>query len=227
MSDAVKVNSLGVNNICTIVKDTHVLLIHYSTDYVFDGKAVTAYNELSHVNPINNYGKSKYMGEQVIKDTYNRHYILRLSWVYDNDSENFPNKILQRYIDGIQSKIVSDKTGSPTHVDLISSLTERILKKYSKLPEIDRHKSFGLYHLSASGVTSWYDFASYIIQKYCVYKKTEIDSLKIKKCTSDEFNSITKRPNNSVLDCSKLEKFLSLKIPTWQDYANKYIEKKL
>lgn len=227
MSDAIRVNSLGVNNICTILKDTHVLFIHYSTDYVFDGKAVGSYNELSHVNPINNYGKSKYMGEQVIKDTHSRHYILRVSWVYDNDSDNFPNKILQRYIDGIESKIVSDQTGSPTHVNLISSLTERILKKYSELSEIDRHKSFGLYHLSASGVTSWYDFASYIIQKYCDYKKADINRTKIKKCTSDEFNSTSKRPSNSALDCSKLEKFLSLKIPTWQDYANKYIEKKL
>tara|TARA_B100000035_G_scaffold63895_1_gene51811 strand:- start:22729 stop:23649 length:921 start_codon:yes stop_codon:yes gene_type:complete len=227
MSDAMKVNCSGVNNICTVLKDTRVLFIHYSTDYVFDGKNSGFYNESSQENPINNYGKSKYMGEQEIKDIYDRHYILRVSWVYDNDSDNFPNKILKRYKDGLESKIVSDQTGSPTHVDLISHLTHHILKKYNKLSEEDRQRSFGLYHLSARGVTSWYDFAKYITKKYSDFKNLQFYSSRIKKCSSDELNSISNRPSNSALDCAKLEKFLSLKISTWQDYADKFIENKI
>ena len=171
---------------------------------------------------------SKYMGEQLIQNIYSNHYILRTSWVYDDEnSNNFPNKILKKYLEQKDITIVSDQKGSPTHVDLISYLTECLLEKYLKLTNDEREKSFGIYHLAANGKTSWYNFSKYIIERYCNLKKIKLCNNRIKECTSQEFKSIVSRPSNSVLDCTKLEKFLSLKIPSWQDYADKFIQRKI
>ena len=225
--DAININATGVENIIRSMENKNILFIHYSTDYVFDGNTSIPYHELSKRNPINSYGISKYMGERLIENFYNKYYILRTSWVYDNyNVNNFPNKILNRYLEEKDIQIVKDQKGSPTHVNLISKLTESLILKYNTLSESEKYNSYGTYHATSRGQTSWYDFSRYIIEKHCIKKKVKINYKKIHACSSDKFQSIASRPLNSVLDCSKLEQFLSLKIPTWQYYADKFMEKK-
>ena len=226
--DAININSLGVENIIRSIKDTGILFIHFSTDYVFDGDTTIPYNESCKQNPINSYGMSKYMGERLIQDLYNKYYILRTSWVYDNHNENnFPNKVLRRYLKQKNIQIVDDQKGSPTHVELITDLTQKIIIKHDALSQKEKNSSYGIYHATSSGETSWYSFAKYIIEKYSKYKKLKVNYNNISSCSSGEFETVASRPTNSLLDCSKLEKFLSLKMPTWQYYADKFIQKKL
>lgn len=220
------VNTGALSNICSAIKNKNTLLIHYSTDYVFDGKSKKPYTETNKPNPINQYGLSKLNGENVLKNSDINHIIFRTSWVYDNSHRNFPSKILQSIDQGQPLTIVDDQFGVPNHVNFISSATLLCMKKYSSYSDNSKLNSCGLYHMSSAGKTSWYEFACYLIKQY-VQRKNSKRNIETRPIKTEELSLLAKRPLFSVLDATKLQKQFDITIPSWQDDANKFIESKL
>ena len=215
--EAYLINSKAIEKISEYSYKNMSLFIHYSTDYVFDGKSNNSYLETDLENPVNVYGKSKLEGEKAIKESKCRYIIFRTSWVYSDIGNNFPKKILDLASKEDKLKIVMDQIGSPTSTDLISDITEICIKK---------NCINSLYHLTSSGKTTRLDFAKYLI------KGANIRGKKL-KCTIDDLEPIlskdtkalAKRPKNSVLDCTKLESKIGIKMPRWQENVDLFLNK--
>ena len=219
-----KVNNLAIKNIVNTLKDRKTLLIHYSTDYVFDGKKKSPYSESDKTNPLNCYGQSKLDGELHIISSHLNYFIFRTSWVYDNDSDNFPNKIINKFNKKKDLQIINDQVGTPTHVKLIANNTLKCIKYFLKSNDVTKRELSGLYHLTSSDYTSWYYFAHYLINAYT--SKNNIDMVTIAKLKTSEFITSAKRPLYSVLDCDKFEKTFSIKLESWKTYADFFIRSK-
>lgn len=220
-----KVNNLAIKNIVDALEGTKTLLIHYSTDYVFDGNKNVPYLESDKPNPLNCYGQSKLDGEKCIKDSNLNFFIFRTSWVYDNTSDNFPNKILSRFNEKQNLKIIDDQIGAPTHVKLIADNSLMSIEYFLESNNAKRKKISGLYHLTSSDYVSWYDFAHYLLAGYTSKKK--MNMIKITKLKTYQFITRAKRPLYSVLDCGKFEKTFSTKLESWKVYADYFVRSKL
>ena len=197
------------------------LLIHFSTDYVFDGKKKTAYLETDELSPLNVYGDSKMEGEKAILSSGCKTIILRTSWVYSAFRKNFLLTILNLASTQEKIKVINDQVGAPTSTELIAQVTLDFIHKY--LP--NQNLQMGIYHLSPSGKTSWYGFAKEIIRltvkENSQSKILEKDILPI---STQEYPLPAKRPKNSVLDCSKLSNALDVNFLPWQSYLDKVIK---
>ena len=191
-------------------------LIHYSTDYVFDGSGDQFHTENDTPNPLNVYGKTKLAGESNIIETDCRHVILRTSWVYATYGSNFIKTILRLAQERDQLRIVSDQIGAPTGAELIADVTAHIVQS---LRNRENEKSIsGLYHLAAQGHISWYGFAHYILSQAAsanVSLKTTTGNLY--PIPSTEYPTPAVRPLNSRLDTTKLQKTFNLYLPDWHD----------
>jgi dTDP-4-dehydrorhamnose reductase len=218
---AYKVNDIAIKNITSLINKNSSVFIHFSTDYVFDGKKKAPYTEEDRTNPINEYGKSKLNGEINLKTSDLNYFIFRTSWVYDNKGNNFPNKIVNQVKHRKFIEVIDDQFGVPNHVDFISSTTLACLNKYYKYSPIQKNGSHGVYNLSCNGQTTWFSFAKYILDG--IYNKSR-HKYDIKAVKSNNFNSNIKRPQHSVLSNMKIIKQFDIKIPSWQYYADKYIE---
>lgn len=174
-------------------------LIHYSTDYVFDGEKNEPYLESDSVNPLNVYGQSKAEGEQAIRDSGCKHVILRTSWVYSQDGHNFLKTMVKLSQTKDLLKIVSDQMGAPTSTDLIAHITSIVLKNPCQ----------GTYHLSARGETSWLEFADLIFRTREISTQTE-------GILSQDYPSLAKRPKNSRLNTDKLCAQFNVTLPPWE-----------
>ena len=219
--NAYKVNDTAIKNIASLIDKNSSLFVHFSTDYVFDGKKNSSYTEEDSTNPINEYGKSKLNGEINLKKSDINYFIFRTSWVYDNNGNNFPNKIVNMAKQGKSIQVVDDQYGVPNHVDFISLSTLTCLKKYCKYSSTEKHIAHGLYNLSCNDQTTWFNFAKYILDGIHKKSKHQYD---IKALKSDNFKSNVKRPQYSVLSNKKITRQFDIKIPSWQYYADKYIE---
>jgi dTDP-4-dehydrorhamnose reductase len=135
------------------------LLIHYSTDYVFDGTKTGAYLESDIANPQSVYGHSKYLGEEAIRDSQAKHFILRTSWVYGLHGHNFIKTIFRLANEREQLRIVADQHGAPTSAMLIAKVTAQLIQSYRQYSV-----ACGTYHLCAAGCTTWYEYARFIVQ---------------------------------------------------------------
>lgn len=218
---AYEVNDVAIKNIASFLDKNSSVFIHFSTDYVFDGKKKSSYTEEDATNPINEYGKSKLNGEINLKNYDLNYFVFRTSWVYDNKADNFPNKIVNQAKKGKAIEVIDDQFGIPNHVDFISSTTLACLNKYYKYSDIEKNDSHGIYNLSCNGQTTWFNFAKYILDG--IYKKSK-NQYEIKAMKSNNFRSNVKRPEHSVLSNKKIIKQFDVKIPSWQYYADKYIE---
>ena len=218
---AYKVNDIAITNIASFINKNSSVFIHFSTDYVFDGKKKSSYTEEDSTNPINEYGKSKLNGEINLKNFDLNYFIFRTSWVYDNNANNFPNKIANQAKKGKSIEVIDDQFGIPNHVDFISSSTLACLNKYCKYSVSEKNKSHGIYNLSCNDQTTWFSFAKYILDG--IYKKSK-NQYEIKAVKSNNFKSNVKRPQHSVLSNKKIIKQFDIEIPSWQYYADKYIE---
>lgn len=218
-AESEKILAKAINEVapCVLAEEAEKLgslLIHFSTDYVFDGSKQGAYLEEDQPNPLNIYGASKLAGELAVKNNCTQHLILRTSWVAGSHGNNFIKKILHFASNYDKMNIVNDQFGAPTSAKLLSNLTVILIDHYLK-----KKKSFpfGLYHLSASGITNWYEYACYIISRASTLKKKfHITPGQIKGVSSSEQKRDAKRPANSVLDTSKFQKAFNIKIPNWQ-----------
>lgn len=206
-----QVNIDGPKNLALASKKNDCFLIHFSTDYVFDGKKKSPYSEDDQPNPINFYGKSKLLGEREIINTFDNFLIIRTSWVFGKYGNNFP-KIMLDKSDSKDLKIVADQYGMPTSS---SSITNAIVKICEKI-ENGREINFGIYHYSNYPRVSWYGFAKEVFSQ-AIERKKIFRAPKLTRVTSDDFVTIAARPKNSELSTIKIEKEFSLTKRFWKD----------
>lgn len=196
-------------------KRLNAWLIHYSTDYVFNGHSSQPYLETDDCDPLNVYGKSKLEGEKDILNSGCSHLIFRTSWVYAAYGNNFIKTILRLAQQRDKLTIVDDQIGSPTGAELIADITAHALLMIKEKPAIS-----GLYHLTAGGSTSWYGFAKFILENAeRMNYQLKIQSSTLKPIASSDFPLPAKRPFNSRLDTGKLTKTFDLTLPSWQTGA--------
>lgn len=197
-----KINRKGAKHLADACKANGVVLIHISTDFVFDGSKSLPYSEEDATNGLSVYGKTKLFGEKEIRDTWSDHFILRTSWLYSEYGNNFMKSMLKYGSERNELSIVYDQIGTPTYA---KDLAETVLILIDK-----NIKSFGTYHYSNEGVASWYDFAKAIF---------EINNIPVKviPIRSSEYPLPAKRPAYSVLDKSKIKKTVNLTVPYWRE----------
>lgn len=182
------VNAIGVKNLAKACKKTNTILIHISTDYVFDGEKKEPYTEVDLTNPINEYGKSKLLGEYYIENTLHKYFIIRTSWLYSVYRNNFLKTIVNKIDCNKKIKITTSQKGTPTSCEDLSKFIIYLISSYEN--------KFGIYNLSAQGETTWFDFAVQISKHFNNHNKSYILPVR-------EFVSKAKRPKYSILDNSK------------------------
>lgn len=192
------------------------ILVHYSTDYVFDGKSAEPYRETDAPAPLSVYGRTKLAGEQNVGAHCRRHLIFRTSWVMSPHGQNFLKTVLRLAQERTSLKIVNDQFGTPTSAALIAKMTLHALTLMRSMPAADAR--WGLYHLTADGDTSRHSYARCIVEKaHALGMKVMTKSGAIHPITSAEYPQPAQRPANSRLDTSKIRSFLSFDIPHWTD----------
>jgi len=205
---AYDVNSLAVSYLARLCKDMNILLVHYSTDYVFDGKKNGPFTESDLPNPLNVYGKSKFEGEKQVKKYCDDYLIFRLSWVFGDGTMNFMRKLSEWSKKTDTLKIVSDEISVPTYTEDIVDVTIRSMEQNIR----------GLYHLTNNGYCSRYEWA-----KYYFGKKGE--NIQVVQASGSDFPSAIQRPMYSVMSNDAISKKLNLRIPSWQDAVDRYLSK--
>lgn len=198
-------------------KQLNARLIHYSTDYVFNGMGNQPYRETDPTDPLNVYGKTKLEGEINIQSSGCAHLIFRTSWVYATYGNNFIKTMLRLAQQRDKLAIVNDQIGSPTGAELIADVTAHALLTLKHNPEVS-----GLYHLVASGCTSWFDFAKFIL-KHAEQANIplKVPSTALQSLKSIDYPLPAKRPLNSRLNTYKLENTFDLILPEWQIGASR------
>jgi len=205
---AFKINAEAVKNLASTCKKTNTVLIHISTDYVFDGEKQTPYLESDITNPINEYGKSKRLGEQYIQEILQKHFIIRTSWLYSEYGKNFMRTMLRLSKEKSELNVVSDQIGTPTYAKDLARVIFVIINSKSI--------QFGIYNYSNEGIANWYDFAKTIF---------EFSNIKIKlnPIKTETYPTLAMRPKHCVLDKSKIAINFNIKIPFWRNSLQKAI----
>ncbi|MCK5002680.1 MAG: dTDP-4-dehydrorhamnose reductase [Gammaproteobacteria bacterium] len=210
-----KINGVASGVLAEEASNINALLVHYSTDYVFDGTQ-GPYAETDSPNPLNAYGRTKLAGEQAIQSSACDYLIMRTSWVYASRAHNFLLTILKLAKEREELSIVADQIGSPTSARLIAETT--ILCIQQAMIERDNGVfSSGLYHLTSSGSTSWHGFAEQIVEMANQKLDLELKIKQIKAIPTTDYPTPAQRPMNSQLVVTKLEKKFGLVMPHWKD----------
>ena len=187
-------------------------LVHYSTDYVFDGSGLRPWRENDRTGPLNVYGRTKRQGELAIQDSGCRYLIIRTSWVYAARGRNFIRTMLRLACERDVLQVIDDQYGAPTGAALIADVTARALPIAMRQPDLG-----GLYHLAASGETTWYGYARRVIEHARQAGwPVKVPAEAISPVPADAFPTKARRPGNSRLDCSRLERAFGLRMPPWQ-----------
>lgn len=207
MDLAFKVNTLGPRNLAIACGEIQAKLIHLSTDYIFDGESSTPYNELDIPHPINIYGKTKYIGEEYVKQFCSRYFIVRTSWLYGVNGKNFVKTILNASIEKEELQVISDQIGTPTNAE---DLAYHLL-------QLAATDEYGIYHCTGNGQCSWYEFAKTILeyaQSHC----------RVYPISSEEYIGIAPRPRYSALDNLMLRCTIGDKMRNWKEALKDFIE---
>ncbi len=212
---AMKINALAPGVIAEMSRKLGAILIHYSTDYVFDGKKNASYTEMDRVNPLNMYGRSKLMGEENIKQAGDAYLILRTSWVYSLRGNSFVNKVLKWSRQTKTLRVVSDQISSPTWARTLAEITSFVLAQNKKDLYEAIHERRGIYHLAGSGFTSRYEWAKKILVNDPGSSEQIVQA--IEPALSEEFPTPAVRPLFSALDCSCFKATFGLELPPWNN----------
>ncbi|WP_298505540.1 dTDP-4-dehydrorhamnose reductase [uncultured Maribacter sp.] len=196
------VNAEAVKYLAETCKENSCVLIHISTDFVFDGTKSIPYTENDTSNPVNIYGASKLKGEKYIRAILSNYFIIRTSWVYSKYGNNFVKTMLQLGRERDEISVVNDQVGTPTYAGDLGKVILSIIKKESC--------AFGVYHYSNEGVASWFDLAKEIFES----RKANV---KVNSIPTSEYPTAAKRPTYSVLDKSKIKNNLDVEISYWRD----------
>ena len=190
-------------------------VVHYSTDYVFDGTKPGAYTEDDLTNPQSVYGRTKRGGEIALQESGARHLILRTSWVVGAHGRNFAKTILRLAHEREQLNIVADQHGVPTSAALLADVTAQLVRQRQR--EAGDHFPFGSYHVVAGGETTWCDYARFVVSEaLAAGKPLKLSPDAIRPISSSEYPTAAKRPANSRLDTGKLRGTFGLELPNWQ-----------
>ncbi|RAP31350.1 dTDP-4-dehydrorhamnose reductase [Candidatus Marinamargulisbacteria bacterium SCGC AG-343-D04] len=204
---AKRINTIGAQHIAEACKLHHKTLIHFSTDYVFNGNKTDPYIESDPPSPISHYGHTKYEAEQVIQSICTKYYIIRVQWLYGKNGQHFIKSMKRLFKQHESLRIVNDQWGSPTST---ASLAQYIHTFITKKP------SYGVYHCRNDGYTTWYDFAVFLAQQF-QYKGS------ITPIPSTQFPRPAKRPLNGRLNIDKITQTLQIKPIPWKEAVLRYI----
>jgi dTDP-4-dehydrorhamnose reductase len=225
---AFTVNAEAPRLLALEAKKVGALLVHFSTDYVFDGSKKSPYLETDHPNPINAYGRTKLAGEEAIRNSGRAHLIFRTSWIYATHGKNFLRTILRLATEREELKIVDDQVGAPTCALDLAEATTRILAGIVAAPssKLAFQQVAGTYHITAAGQTTWYEFAKTILEKASAISREHgwltsathgrpLIAKHIVPIPSEQFRSPTSRPQYSVLSNSRLSQTFDVALPDW------------
>ena len=214
ISLAFGINQKAIEYLSDISAKKNIWFIHYSTDYVFDGKKKSRYIETDETNPLNIYGRSKLGGEEALKNSKCNFIIFRTTWVYGEYGSNFINTIKKLARSNDSLNIINDQFGVPTSTKLISKVTKNLIEDIINKNFWDK----GIYNLVPNGKSNWYELAKVIAKvgknemNLDNFKKLEINPI-----SSSKYKTAAKRPINSQLDNNKLQKKLKFQIPNWEE----------
>jgi dTDP-4-dehydrorhamnose reductase len=217
-STAHLVNALASEVLSRACAALDAMLVHYSTDYVFDGSGQTPWLETDATGPLNVYGHSKLAGEQGIAKQGAKHVIFRTSWVYGTEGGNFAKTMLRLAQEREKMAVINDQFGAPTGAALLADITAMCLQQPQALS--------GIYHLAAAGETTWHAYAEYVLQTAkrlkpeMAYKVKEVAAV-----PTSEFPTPAQRPLNSRLNCSRLQNDLQCQLPDWQKGVDAMLSK--
>ena len=212
-------NALAPGALAQAAHQIGACLVHYSTDYVFDGSGSTPWREDDAKAPLSVYGRTKLEGEQLIAAHCPNHLIFRTSWVYAARGGNFAKTMLKLAQERDQLTVIDDQWGAPTGADLLADVTAHALRQTQETPALA-----GLYHLVAQGGTSWHGYAKHVLaqaQSAGVAIKVGADAVKPVPTTA--FPTPARRPLNSRLDTGKLQQAFGLRLPPWQQGVNRML----
>jgi dTDP-4-dehydrorhamnose reductase len=215
-------------------------VIHYSTDYVFDGSKESAYVENDSTTPVNAYGRTKLAGELALRNSGAAHIIFRVSWLYGARGNNFLHTILRLAHSSASSsmpiRIVNDQQGTPTWTGDVTAVTRKVIKRITKEARTSQEAGDeklsiaktaqqynGVYHLTGIGETTWYGFAAEALQQLRMMKP-DARFARVVPITTAEYPTPARRPKNSRLDAAKLEAAFGIKLPLWQESLAKVLE---
>jgi dTDP-4-dehydrorhamnose reductase len=218
---AYQINAVAPKVLAEKASELCIPIIHFSTDYVFDGLKNEPYLETDQVNPQSVYGQTKWEGEEAARQ-HKQHIILRTSWVFSSHGENFLKTILRLIQEKTSLNVVSDQIGTPTSSEILAEATYKIIKDISKNPSF---QDFGTYHMTLDDETNWYSYASYITDEaISLGLKTLMTSKDIKAISSHAYSTLAKRPMNSRLDNTKIKKTFMLELPHWEEEVKRILK---
>ena len=207
-----RINVDAVAELALYAREMGSLLVHYSTDYVFDGNKTEAYVEDDITNPLSVYGSTKLAGENKIRDALCRHLIFRTSWVYAARGGNFAKTMLRLAQERDALNVIDDQIGAPTSAELIADVTAHALRDV-----LSGRAPGGTYHLAAAGETSWYGYAKFVIDRARQQGVSlKLEDAALKPIPASDYPLPAKRPQNSRLNTQLLERSFALKLPQWQ-----------
>ena len=203
-----KVNVSATENLAKLCGEKDIKFVYFSTDYVFNGEGYDFFEPKDKITTqMNVYGRTKYEGELAVQKYINKSFIIRISWVFGINGNNFVKTMIKLGQERKSINVINDQIGSPTYTYDLAKLIKVMIKS----------DKYGIYHATNEGVCSWYEFALEIFKKLNI----KID---VNPVSSDEYNSVAKRPKNSRLSKEKLIKSGFEKLPTWQDAIERYLE---
>lgn len=206
-------NALAPEVMATEAERLGAWLVHYSTDYVFDGSGKTAWHETDTTGPLSTYGKSKLAGESAIIASGCKHLIFRTSWVYAARGGNFAKTMLKLAKERDSLNVINDQIGAPTGADLLADVTAHAIRTAARQPDVS-----GLYHLVAGGETSWHGYANFVIDfARQAGAEIKVAANAIAPVPTTAFPTAATRPLNSRLDTQKLQHTFNLYLPHWQN----------
>jgi dTDP-4-dehydrorhamnose reductase len=208
---AFAVNRTGVRNLALYCRERQIPMIHISTDYVFDGSKKGAYLEEDPVAPVGVYGRSKEAGERELRGILENHVILRTAWLYGTHGRNFVKTIVEQAREREVLRVVADQWGCPTYAADLADAVLQIARRYMAGEVIP----WGTYHYCGAGATTWHGFAEAIIALAQEHEKLKVKE--IVPLTTAEYPTPARRPANSVLDCSKIERCFGIRPRLWRE----------
>jgi dTDP-4-dehydrorhamnose reductase len=198
-------------------------LVHFSTDYVFDGSKAGAYLETDQANPLSVYGRTKWQGEQAIAVSGARHLTLRTSWVFGPHGGNFLKTMLRLAREREELSVVADQIGAPTSAELLADVTAHAVRAALR-GDIDS----GLYHLTAAGETSWHGYATFVVaEARRLGADLKLADERIKAIPTEQYPLPAPRPRNSRLDCERIRMALDLDLPDWRWHVRRTLKELL
>lgn len=218
---AFQINAVAPQVLAEKASELDIPIIHFSTDYVFDGLKNKPYLETDKANPQSVYGQTKWQGEEAVRQ-HKKYIIFRTSWVFSTHGQNFLKTILKLIQKKTSLNVVSDQIGTPTSSEALADVTHKIVKAIFNDPNF---KDFGTYHMTLEDETNWYRYACFITDEAKrLGLPTLMTSKDIKAVLTNKCPTLAKRPMNSKLDTTKIKKAFMLKLPHWEEEVKRILK---